>query len=352
MGWQIEQIYPVWTFWHGFFRVTDMTSLRKNARKSPVSAARSGALLPDDHTDEQIIKIDRQSIRLTHLNKIYWPKEKLTKRDLLNYYDAVASYILPYLKNRPQSLNRHPNGIKGSSFYQKNVEGKVASWITTYKYVSGSEGPIEWLVCTGEASLLYMASLGCIEMNPWHSRVRSPEKPDWCVLDLDPDDNPFEQVIGTALCIKKILDELKIPACCKTSGATGMHIYIPLGAKYSYDQSRLLARLIVEMAHRELPVFTSLERTPAKRKKKIYLDFLQNRTIQTLAAPYSIRPRPGATVSTPLHWEECKKGLKPENFTIFNIPERLKREGDIFKAVLGKGIDLEKIVARLEVAKK
>jgi len=187
-------------------------------------------------------------------------------------------------------------------------------------------------------------------MNPWHSRTASPDNPDWCVIDLDPDGNPYEQVMTVALVIKGILDELKITACCKTSGATGMHIYIPIKAKYSYDQSRMLARLIVEMAHEDerIAAFTSLERTPAKRKKKIYLDFLQNRAIQTLAAPYSIRPRPGATVSTPLHWEELKKGLKPENFTIKNIFDRLRDIGDIFRPVLGKGIDLEKTIARIE----
>jgi len=230
------------------------------------------------------------------------------------------------------------------------VAGKVADWVETYRFNSESQGPIDFMVCNGEAALLYMASLGCIEMNPWHSRTASPDNPDWCVIDLDPDGNSYEQVMTVALVIKGILDELKITACCKTSGATGMHIYIPLKAKYSYDQSRMLARLIVDMAHEDerISAFTSLERTPAKRKKKIYLDFLQNRAIQTLAAPYSVRPRPGATVSTPLHWEELKKGLKPENFTIKNIFDRLRDIGDIFKPVLGKGIDLEKTVGRIE----
>ncbi|HEX9513959.1 MAG TPA: non-homologous end-joining DNA ligase [Puia sp.] len=307
----------------------------------------SPGFLPDDSIDEKILKIQRQELKFTHLNKIYWPKERLTKRDLLNYYDKVAPYILPYMENRPQSLNRHPNGINGLHFYQKNTEGKVADWITTYRFNSESVGDIDFMVCTGKASLLYMANLGCIEMNPWHSRIQFPDRPDWCVIDLDPDKNPFSQVIECALVIKKILDVLKIPACCKTSGATGMHIFIPLGAKYTYDQSRLLARLIVGEAHRQLTAFTSLERTPAKRKGKIYLDFLQNRAIQTLAAPYSVRPRPGATVSTPLYWEELTKKLKPEIFNIYNIHDRLKKEGDLFKPVLGKGIDLEAAAKRM-----
>jgi len=300
--------------------------------------------------DEKTMKVGRQELTLTHLNKVYFPKEKYTKGDMINYYHDIAPYILPYMLDRPQSLNRHPNGITGTNFYQKNVAGKVADWVETHRFNSESQGAIDFMVCNGEASLLYMASLGCIEMNPWHSRTVSPDNPDWCVIDLDPDGNSYDQVIAVALVIKGILDELKVTACCKTSGATGMHIYIPLKAKYTYDQSRMLARLIVEMAHEDarIAAYTSLERTPAKRKKKIYLDFLQNRAIQTLAAPYSVRPRPGATVSTPLHWEELKKGLKPENFTIKNIFDRLRDVGDIFKPVLGRGIDLEKTVGRIE----
>lgn len=296
---------------------------------------------------EKTITIDNHEIKFTNLNKIYWPDEKITKRDMLNYYYAVAPYMLPYMKDRPQSLNRHPNGINGENFFQKNVEGKVADWIETYPYTSESDGQTkQFLVCTDEATLMYMASLGCIEMNPWHSRIQSPENPDWCVIDLDPDDNPFDQVVETAQVVKQVLESLEIEACCKTSGATGMHIYIPRGAKYSYEQSKLLAELIVQVVHEQIPSFTSLERNPSKRKKKIYLDFLQNRSIQTIAAPYSLRPKPGATVSTPLHWEEVKKGLSLKKFTIFNTLDRIKNEGEIFKPVLGKGIDLEKTLKK------
>jgi bifunctional non-homologous end joining protein LigD len=299
--------------------------------------------------EEQKQVIDKRELTFSHLDKLYWPEEKITKRDLLNYYASIAYFILPYLKDRPQSLNRFPNGISGLSFFQKDVSGKVADWLTKYDYVSESDGePREFLVCTNEASLLYMANLGCIEMNPWHSRIHSSDTPDWCVIDLDPDDNPFDQVIEVALMIKQILDSIKIRSYCKTSGATGIHIYIPLGALYSYDQSRLFAELIVNLAHQEMPLFTSVERNPSKRKGKIYLDFLQNRSIQTIAAPYSLRPKPGAPVSTPLHWEEVKKGLRKDDFTIFNTLERLKKEGDIFKPVLGKGINLELAMLKIK----
>jgi bifunctional non-homologous end joining protein LigD len=312
-----------------------------------IKKAKEKVLLTNDEK-EKIVTINKHEIKLTNLDKIYWPDEKITKRDMLNYYYAVMPFILPYMKDRPQSLNRHPNGINGENFFQKNVQGKVADWIKTYPYTSESDASKkQFLVCTDEATLLYMASLGCIEMNPWHSRIQSPENPDWCVIDLDPDDNPFDEVVETAQVVKQVLDALAIPAYSKTSGATGMHIYIPLGAKYTYEQSKLLAQLIVQIVHGEIPSFTSIERNPAKRKKKIYLDFLQNRSIQTIAAPYSLRPKPGATVSTPLHWEEVKKGLSPKNFTIFNTLDRISNEGDIFKPVLGKGINLQQTLNKL-----
>ncbi|HYK44257.1 MAG TPA: DNA ligase D [Parafilimonas sp.] len=296
---------------------------------------------------EELINIQGHEIKFTNLDKVYWPVEKITKRDMLNYYYQVMPYILPYMKDRPQSLNRHPNGINGPSFYQKNVGGKVADWITTYDYQSDSSGDKKFLVCSDEATLMYMASLGCIEMNPWHSRIQSPENPDWCVIDLDPDDNSFNQVIEAAQAVKKILDAIDVTSYPKTSGSTGMHIYIPLGAKYSYDQSRMLAEIIVNIVYHEIPSFSSLERNPSKRKGKIYLDFLQNRSIQTIAAPYSLRPKPGATVSTPLNWDEVKKGLTVKQFNIHTILDRLKNVGDIFEPVLGKGIDLLKTLKKV-----
>jgi bifunctional non-homologous end joining protein LigD len=297
---------------------------------------------------QQVKKINGKELTFTNLQKIYWPKEKISKGEMINYYYQAAPYILPYLLNRPQSLNRYPNGINGPSFYQKNVAGKMPGWIATHDYENTTkEGTKKFFVCADEASLLYMANLGCIEMNPWHSRVESPDHPDWCVIDLDPDTNSFNQVIEAANVIHRVLLEAGAPCYPKTSGATGIHIYIPLGAKYDYEQSKMLAQLIVSIAHRELVKFTSLERMPAKRKGKIYLDFLQNRSIQTIAAPYSIRPKPGATVSMPLDWDEVKPGLKPSDFTIYNALDRIQETGDLFKPVLGKGVDIKKILQKL-----
>jgi bifunctional non-homologous end joining protein LigD len=292
--------------------------------------------------------IENQTLKLTNLTKLYWPKENITKGDLLNYYDQMAPFILPYMQDRPQSLNRFPNGINGKSFYQKDMKGKAEGWLKTFKRYSEAKGEAkDFLVCTSKASLLYMANLGCIEMNPWHSRIDSPLYPDWCVIDLDLGAISFQKVIETANVVHTLLESLSIPSYPKTSGSTGIHIYIPLGAKYNYEQSRQLAELIATLVHNELPSFTSLVRNPQKRKDKIYIDYLQNRAIQTICAPYSVRPKPGATVSAPLHWEEVKKGLKMQQFNIHSMLERVRREGDLFKGVLGKGIDLNTVLQSL-----
>lgn len=315
--------------------------------KPPKSIDRKTLLNPTEET--QVRKICGHEIQFTHLSKIYWPDDKVTKRDMFNYYYQVAEYILPYLKDRPMSLNRFPGGITGPGFYQKDIKGKAPEWIKkTFPYTTNDGEKKEYLVGADEAVLMWMASLGCIEMNPWFSRVQSPDNPDYCVIDLDPDKNTFNQVIAAALETKKVLDELKVPSFCKTSGSTGMHIYIPLGAKYTYDHSQMFARIIVNIVHNRLPEFTSIERMIAKRKGKMYLDFLQNRPGATIAGPYSLRPKKGATVSMPLHWDEVKPGLTMKDFTIFNAVERLKKEGDLFKGVLGKGIDLEKLLAKAD----
>jgi len=314
---------------------------------APGKKDRKTFLNPKDET--QVREVNGHSLKFTNLSKIFWPKEKVTKRDVINYYYQVAPYILPYLKDRPQSMNRHPNGITGKSFYYKDVTGKAPDWVETYLYHSDADDrDRNYLICTDEASLLYMASLGCIEINPWSSKAQNPDYPDWCMIDLDPDKNTFDQVIQTALVTKDILDSIGVPSYPKTSGSSGMHIYIPLGAKYTYEQSKEFARVIAKMVHAELPKFTSIERIVKNRSGKMYIDFLQNRPQATIAAPYSLRPKPGAPVSMPLHWEEVKKGLKITDHNIFNALDRLKETGDIFKPVIGKGINLEKVIRQFE----
>lgn len=308
---------------------------------------RKSLLNPTEETQTKIVK--GRELKFNHLSKVFWPKEGFTKRDLLNYYYQAASYILPYLKDRPQSLNRFPNGIDGISFYQKDVTKSAPDWIKKFPYHTSDGKDKNFLVVQNEADLLWMANLGAIEMNPWNSTIKNPDNPDWCSIDIDPtEQNSFEQVIETAKVTKQLLDHLKIEGYCKTSGAAGLHIYIPMGVKYTYDQCQLFGRLIATGVHRALPKFTSIERYTDKREGKIYIDFLQNRPKATLAAPYSVRPKPGATVSMPLHWDEVKKGLHPKQFTLSNAIERMKSEGDLFKPVLGKGINLNKALKFLD----
>jgi bifunctional non-homologous end joining protein LigD len=301
-------------------------------------------------TETQVeLKLNKQTLTLTNLDKPYWPKEGLVKRDLVNYYLRMAPYILPYLKGRPESLHRHPNGIAGPNFFQKDMSGKIPGWIPTHIDFSESTGKnVEYLVCNDTATLIYMANLGCIELHPWHSLATRWEYPDWCLIDLDPEGVGFDKVIETAQVVRRVLDSIGAKSCVKTSGATGIHIFIPLGARYTYDQSRQLAELVVTLVNRELPELTSLERSPSKRKNRIYLDYLQNSETQTAAAPYSLRPKPGAPVSTPLHWDEVKQGLTPQTWHMNNIYDRVQEVGDLFKPVLGKGIDLEKVLGKVE----
>jgi bifunctional non-homologous end joining protein LigD len=261
---------------------------------APKNSDRQTLLNPAEET--QVKKVNGHDLKFGNLSKVYWPEDGYTKRDMLNYYYQVAEFILPYLKERPQSLNRFPNGIHGKSFYQKDVKGKAPLWAKTFPYTTSDGEDKEFLVGDNEATLLYMASLGCIEMNPWFSTIRHPDNPDYCVIDLDPDKNTFDQVIQVAREIKKILDAIGIPGFAKTSGSTGMHIYIPLGAKYSYDQSQMFGKLIVSIVHNQFPEFTSLKRQIKNREGKMYLDFLQNRPGATIACPYSLRPKQGATV--------------------------------------------------------
>jgi bifunctional non-homologous end joining protein LigD len=311
--------------------------------KPVTDKSRKTLLNPTDET--QVRKINGHELKFTNLSKIYWPKEKITKRDMLNYYYQVAPYILPYLKDRPQSLNRFPNGINGKSFYHKDVTAHSPDWIKMEPYTTSDGKKKNFLVPEDEAALLYMANLGAIEMNPWNSTIHKEDYPDWCLIDLDPGKKTsFDQVIETAQVTKEVLDNMKVKSYVKTSGSTGIHIYIPLGARYDYDQCQLFGKMVATEVNQILPDTTSIERMIKNRKGKLYVDYLQNRPKATLAAPYSLRPKPGATVSMPLYWEEVKKGLKMKDFTIANAMERIKREGDIFKPVLGKGINLDKIL--------
>lgn len=284
-----------------------------------------------------------------HLDRVYWPKDKFTKEDLINYYRDISEFMLPYLKDRPQNLNRFPEGIEGQSFYHKDMEQSLPEYVETANIYSESNNKeISYMVCNNVQTLMYMGSLGCLEINPWNSRVQSLDYPDYLIFDLDPNEIGFDKVIETALEIRKILDKLEIEGYPKTSGKDGLHIYVPLEAKYTYDQTQQFGQLIAMMTRDALPKVVSLERSPRDRKRKVYIDYLQNRHGQTTAAAYSPRPRNLAPVSTPLQWKEVNSKLDPTKFTITNIFKRLDKVGDLWKPVIGKGIDLGKILSKIE----
>ncbi len=302
---------------------------------------------------EKVYKFGKAELKTTNRTKVFFPDEGITKGDVIDYYEQMGDLIIPYLKDRPESLFRTPNGINQKGFFQKDAGDEAPSWVKHIPLYSDSvKKDIDYILCNDKATLLYLANLGCIEINPWHSRIKSLDNPDYIIIDIDPsDNNTFDQVIEAANVVKGILDKAGAMSICKTSGASGLHVYVPLGKKYDYDHAKDFANLVCIMANQLIPEFTTLERSLAKRSKdKIYMDYLQNRKGQTIACVYSLRPKKGATVSTPLDWSEVKEGLTPKDFTIKTIPERLKKVGDLFAPVLDSknAVDLAKCLENLE----
>jgi bifunctional non-homologous end joining protein LigD len=279
----------------------------------------------------------------TNLEKVYWPDDGYTKGDVLRYYHEVATWILPHLRDRPMSLNRHPNGIAAKNFFQKDVSRQPPpGWVRTQAIASEADGKeIRYVVCQDEATLLYVANLGCIEMNPWNSRIGSLDNPDYLIIDLDPQDVPFSRTMEAAQEVRKLLEGAGVDSYCKTSGKRGLHVCVPLGARYPYEQVRQFAEIVARLTHAKLPATTSVVRSPGQRRGRVYIDFLQNSRGQTMAAPYSLRPVPGAPVSTPLNWREVGPKLVPARFTIETIRRRLDRVGDLWQHLLGPGMKLD-----------
>ncbi|RYG42185.1 MAG: ATP-dependent DNA ligase, partial [Chitinophagaceae bacterium] len=289
-----------------------------------------------------------KKVEFSNPDKVFWPKENITKGDVIAYYNSISDYLLPYLKDRPQSMRRTPDGIKSEGFFQKNVAGMVPDWAKTVVLKSDSKGePVEWLVCNDKDTLLYMVNMGCIEINPWSSRVKTLENPDYIIFDLDPKGAPVGDIVKTANVLKAVLDKLKVPAFIKTSGGNGLHVFIPVKPKYSYDQTREFSHIVSQMVHQQLPDITSLERMPSKRKNKVYLDFLQNGKGKTMASIYSLRPREGAGVSTPLSWDEVDDQLNLQDYNIFTILPRLQAKGDLWKDFFKEAVDLKEVLKNL-----
>lgn len=290
-----------------------------------------------------------QRVSLSNLGKIYWPQEKISKGDLVDFYRYVAPLMVPHLQGRPQSLHRHPNGIAATGFFQKEVAGALPGWMPTATISSGRSGKtVTYALCGTEAELLCLVNLGCIEINSWLSRVDAINSPDYIVVDLDPSEVAFDTVIEAAKTVRRVLDEIGAPSFCKTSGSRGLHIYVPITGAESFDDGRIFAQQFCEELHRRLPQTTSLERSPDRRRGLIYLDYLQNRIGQTMASIYSVRPKANATVSTPLRWTEVKRGLDPSAFTIATLPKRLDRIGDLWENIRDEAVSLESCQAALD----
>jgi bifunctional non-homologous end joining protein LigD len=309
----------------------------------------SKAFKSDELSGDIRIKVGSHVVSLTNLDKIYWPDSGYTKGDLIKYYYEVAKYILPYLKDRPLIMKRYPNGIAGSFFHQHDVN-EAPDYVRTVTLDVEEGHQVDYLIGDDQATLLYMTNLGAIERHPWHSRVRNIDRPDWFVFDLDPQGVEWSEICDVAVSCKEILDSLGLDSYAKTSGSRGIHVYVPIKPIYSYQQVADFAEQVARIIERENIEVATLERSLKKRKKRrIYLDHMQNARGKSVVAPYSVRPKPGATVSAPLEWSEVKrKAVMIQDFTIKTMMERLKRRGDIFKPVLGNRQSLEKAFKKLE----
>jgi bifunctional non-homologous end joining protein LigD len=275
-----------------------------------------------------IIKVGGEQVPVTSLDRIYWPDEKLTKFDLLSYYLKVADYIMPYLQDRPAILQRYPRGIKAPMFFQQDLDS-APEFIKTARLMNQEGRELDYGVYSTTGSVLHFVTLGTIEQHPWHSTVKRLDKPDWIAIDLDPKKAPWENVLQVALVVKEVADEIGLKAFPKTSGSSGIHIYVPLKPTNDYDKVGEFARLFASEVAQRAPQIATVERTIAKRKStQVYVDWMQNARGKSLAAVFTARAKPKATVSMPLTWAQVAKGVKIDDFTITNVPQLLKKKGD------------------------
>jgi bifunctional non-homologous end joining protein LigD len=296
------------------------------------------------------VKVGREVVPLTHLERVYWPDEGYTKGELVRYYYEVAKYILPYLKDRPLIMKRYPGGIEGPSFHQHDVK-EAPSFVRTVplEVEDGGGHEVDYIVGDNVATLLYMANLGAIERHPWHSRVKDLEHPDWFVFDLDPGEGvAFETICDVAVTTRDVLARVGLDSYPKTSGSRGVHVYVPVEPKYDYESIAGLAEQLATIVAREQSEVATVERSKRKRGEgMIYVDHMQNARGKSVVAPYSVRPKPGATVSAPLEWKEVeRKKIKTADFHIKNMLQRVERKGDLFEPVLKKQQRLEGVFER------
>ena len=292
---------------------------------------------------------ERTEFAVTNPDKVFWPDDGYTKSDLLDYYEAVAPLLLRYLRDRPLVLTRFPDGIHGKSFFQKDAPDYVPGWVATRRiYSKDADRDIDYFIVNDAESLRYVANLGTIPLHIWASRLDTLERPDWLVLDLDPKGAPFAHVVRVARVLKSILASLDAPAYVKTSGATGLHILVPLGRQYLYEQCRTFARLLALAAEQRLPDIATVARPLHAREGRVYIDFGQNGYGRTIAAPFSVRPLPGAPVSCPLRWSEVTARLDPGRFTLKTTVKRFGKKPDpLLPVVDAPGIDMPATLAGL-----
>ncbi len=334
----------------GLLRHPSLLRLREDKRPEECSGGDAAVPRESDLPDpgDAPSAAGQRVVRLTNPDKPFWPEDGYAKRDLVDYYRRIASWILPWLADRPVVLTRYPDGIHGKSFFQKNAPGFAPSWIRRVRlYSEGSERELDYFVADDPESLLYLANSASIPLHIWQSRVTELARPDFCVLDLDPGEAPFAHVLRIALFIRELCARIELPAFVKTSGSTGLHILIPLGGRANYEQSRALGHLLALIAVRELGEIATVARLPSRREGKVYLDYLQNGHGRLIVAPFSVRPLPGAPVSAPLRWREVEAGIAMRDFTIATMCERTERIGDPTRPALDLRPDLRGSLERL-----
>lgn len=275
-----------------------------------------------------LLDVAGQSVSLTSLERVYWPDEKLTKYDLLCYYLLVSEQLLPFLKNRPAILQRWPRGVNAPMFFQQDLES-APSFVKTIRLTNRDGRELDYAVFTTAASLLHFVNLGTIEQHPWHSTIAKLDNPDWIAIDLDPKAAPWENVLQVALVTKKVCDEVGLNSFPKTSGSSGIHIYLPLKPSNDYERVAEFSRLLASEVAQRAPQIATVERTIAKRKQQqVYVDWMQNARGKSLASVFTARAKAKATVSMPLTWKQIEQGVKISDFTVKNVPALLKKNGD------------------------
>jgi bifunctional non-homologous end joining protein LigD len=284
---------------------------------------------------------EQPQVDLTNLDKVFWPAEGYTKGDLIEYYKEIAEWLLPYLRDRPVVLTRYPDGILGKSFFQKDAPAYAPAWLRLETMWSEhAEREIRYFVAEDVESLVYIANMGTIPLHVWSSRIATLERPDWCILDLDPKGAPFADVLRIARFLRELCDDLGLKTFVKTSGSTGLHVLIPLGARYTYEQSRTLAELLARFVVKSLPEIATIVRSVDDRDGKVYVDYLQNGHGRLLVAPFSVRPLPHAPVSMPIEWPQVNARLKLERFNIRTARKKLREQGDPLSGVLTETSDM------------